>query len=884
MSYCSRCGAPNKPTSNFCASCGAPLVPPPGGGGSGSRKDGPRPPRRSRTPLWIALAVLTVLLAVLAIVFLPRNSRQKDGEEPATPVHRSSSGPDLREVYAAAAPYENRDGTVSEEQAQVAIDAVYSAALENPYVLSCEKDEYGVTMEVADGPDFVYCPVIEDLDAGGGELEIITLQPYDTENREKARKNNWSQDLDAPDDVARALAEKEARWEFEDDVNDGDVTMDRILSLDDYQVILWHGHGGYTQAAGYFLCTEVRWSDELGQRYGLDKSNCCRYGSGTKVGLRPAFFEQHFPDGAFDNAFIYLATCHSGKEQTMAQTLLDKGAAVVFVNSETIGRGYNLNMMHLIAESYLVGPGGDTAQAAIRYLGSGYSFNTPENWSIGDSLALAQLRYGRTDPRAFSTTEVYYLCRPGMDRCPYAEWVKGFPSASPVPVHRQGISDVTVTAGTSQYADLDFDGLQDLISVSDGGRLQLQVDFGSGESWQADMLVDSAGQKPYARLLSFNDGDYLCYAFISENFGSKYGGLYCALYGQDYLRRGPVVPLNCSFELDLDSYGGVYDGQWVVVVGTASQDAVVYGIPEPLYGDLQRMAADYGEPLLPIPYADGVCYEIYAEPRADGNGYSLVYSISCSSQLGFLECPGTVYGACRMRDASHAAVERVWFAEDPNYLYPLSGVTPAMVSRDLSLAVPASGVADGQYWAILYAEDDANGSRVSTEVDLEDYMCFSYEEIASLRPGDTLEMSRFVPIWMSINYRAYGGFSDGYEDVTVESIDRDSDGWMGDTLYINRGSWNQVVLQNWNGCWRVVAEEDYIPMQILQTVSLSFAPDIRIYDRLTPVIIPPPDGSTVYEWSDPYDFFVFNYDMRYFEAQITVKNGVITEMTIPYRP
>ncbi len=886
MRYCTHCGSPVQPGSSFCARCGARLSAsgPAASDGFDDRKDKSRPPRRSHAPLWIALIVLLAALAVPVAILLPKYLAEKQAPV-QTPYPTAADEPDLEPVYAAAAPYENEDGTVAEEQVQEAIDAVYEAALSNPDVISCEKDEYGVYMEVAEGPDFVYCPTVEGMDAGGGPLRIVTLQPFDTENRENARRKGWNLDLDAPDDVAKALSAEDDRWVFAADLNDGNVTMDRILSLSNYQVILWHGHGGYSKSSGYYLCTEVDWSGSLAERYGLNKSNCYRYDSGGKVGLRPAFFDQHFADNAFDNAFIYLATCYSGKEEAMAQTLLDKGAAVVFVNSESIYRDYNLDMLHLISDAYLVGPAGETAQAAIRYLGAGYSYNSPENWTIGDSLALAQFRYGNKDPgKLFNRAEVFYRCRPGMERTPYSEWIKGFLAEEEPSRLRQGLSDLSLTVGSPQYADVDFDGLQDLVTVTGSSRLTLRVDFGSGESWEAELRVDADGETPAARLLSFTDGEFLCYAFIADNPGSKYGGLSWALFGQDYLAGASPVALNTEASPALEAWGGVYDGKWVVVAGTRPGGSLVYSIPEPLYSDLLRMAVDYGEPLLPIPSADGMCYEIYPTPRGDGMGYGLVISRSCSSPLGYVECPGTVYASYYMRSASQAALAQAWFKEDPYFLEPLSGVMPDMVSSDLLSIMPSQtgAVADGQYWAILYAEDDAYGSHVSSEVDLEDYMCFSYEEIAALRVGDTLEMSRFIPIWMIVSYRAYGYFSDGYMDIPVESIEREYNEWFGDLLYIN-SDWGQVCLQDWNGCWRVIVpEHDYIPMQHLRTVTLPIASGARILDYWTAVMFQ--TGDSVIEWEDPYDYFAFNPDMPYFEAKITVENGVITEIVIPYRP
>ena len=203
-----------------------------------------------------------------------------------------------------------------------------------------------------------------------------------------------------------------------------------------------------------------------------------------------------------------------------------------------------------------------------------------------------------------------------------------------------------------------------------------------------------------------------------------------------------------------------------------------------------------------------------------------------------------------------------------------------MVSRDLTLQSSSDAPAEGQYWAILYKLNDGKGSYVSNEVDLADYICLSREEVAALRVGGTLEMSRFVPLRMALGYRRGIG-TDGYEDVSIRSIDTSTLYDKGNVIYINRNSWDEVVLQDWNGCWRVINDDnEYIPKQVLDAVTLSFSPNIRFYDYYTPYHITK-DSLPYYEWDEPYDFFEFNSEEVYFEALITVKNGVITEMTIP---
>ena len=85
-------------------------------------------------------------------------------------------------------------------------------------------------------------------------------------------------------------------------------------------------------------------------------------------------------------------------------------------------------MMHLISESFLVGPSGSITRKAIDELGSHYSFNTAENWSIEDSLTLAKVKYGSKDPnRLINAAKVYYVSRNGESYgLSHNKWMNGF--------------------------------------------------------------------------------------------------------------------------------------------------------------------------------------------------------------------------------------------------------------------------------------------------------------------------------------------------------------------------------------------------------------------------------------------------------------------------
>ena len=325
--------------------------------------------------------------------------------------------------------FTDENGFVLQKDAEYVIDAVYTQALLMPGVTSCEKDEYGVFISTKAGLDYVYLPPIEGIDSTGTSLNIITLQPYSTENKQINIEHSFSFDLDAPDICAQETSAADLRWTYSaaDDVNDENVTLDRILHLNDYKLILWQGHGGYTRRSGYFLCTTIPAADNLFREYKcLTRENAVLLLNGT-LGLKPSFFDECFGENAFDNAFIYFATCFSGKEESFASVFVKKGAAVVFVNSESINRGYNLDMLRMIVESFFVGIDAPVVQNALLKLGSRYSFNSPGNWTISDCLLFARLYYGEKDPNSFfNAAKVYYVGNRNVDNLTYYQWMSAF--------------------------------------------------------------------------------------------------------------------------------------------------------------------------------------------------------------------------------------------------------------------------------------------------------------------------------------------------------------------------------------------------------------------------------------------------------------------------
>ena len=254
--FCPHCGAELGEGERFCPQCGAERKSPPDpegtqekehakfgivgngssdglehakfgivGGGTGGRR---RPPERSwvRTLLLIASGLLAVTALVLTGLLLLGGEKVPKPEE----IHAT-----LQAISKAAAPYQDENGDVPPEQVQAALNAVYTTAKNDPNVSSCRQDPYAVVIHIPSRPTYVYCPTAGGLEPPAAsqqtapvipgydppvsvgptlgeqdlQLQILSVQPYATENREIAERNGYNHDLLAPDLVARDLAARD---------------------------------------------------------------------------------------------------------------------------------------------------------------------------------------------------------------------------------------------------------------------------------------------------------------------------------------------------------------------------------------------------------------------------------------------------------------------------------------------------------------------------------------------------------------------------------------------------------------------------------------------------------------------------------------------------
>ena len=180
-------------------------------------------------------------------------------------------------------------------------------------------------------------------------------------------------------------------------LTDENVTIDALQKLQDAQIFLWHGHGGYDEKYGSYLCTgeklhgisayaKIAKKGIEGISAGIGTRN------GDYLGVNARFFRDD-TDFQLTKGMAYLGSCQSGSTDTLADALRGKGAETVFVNRgfNPVFTGYDIIMMQRIM-SYMSGDSdgifhsaGEALEMADederRRIQEDYNFSWPENSS-----------------------------------------------------------------------------------------------------------------------------------------------------------------------------------------------------------------------------------------------------------------------------------------------------------------------------------------------------------------------------------------------------------------------------------------------------------------------------------------------------------------------
>lgn len=250
--------------------------------------------------------------------------------------------------------------------------------------------EAGVEVTLNDGSIYMYVPEVEGFDGSGadGALKVATYQPCVS-----GYGSTLSSYMEMPDEKANLISSTLLAYSFENtaDYDDKEVDLSALSNFAGYHVILWHGHGGYTQKVGSFMVTGIEYNAENDRRYyTLIKENAFIKTSSGHYAISAEFINHNFDDNAFENSIIYLGTCSSGLDNRLAEAFLNKGASAVYANSNTIHTTYNLSMLNSVVD------------------GLCKTYDNGGSYTVSDALLYAKAQNGNCDTAPNYTTVNLY--------------------------------------------------------------------------------------------------------------------------------------------------------------------------------------------------------------------------------------------------------------------------------------------------------------------------------------------------------------------------------------------------------------------------------------------------------------------------------------------
>ena len=226
-----------------------------------------------------------------------------------------------------------------------------------------------VYIRFSSGLPYLYIPNLEGFLTSGNDIQlsIITCQPH----REEFNTANLN-------DIAYEITGNFSNCSLYARPENELVTAQMIKSyFSSDQIILWFGHGSYDILNHSYLITGESSNNFLLYTNDLLAQRMC-IATGGRLAVNSKFIDKYC--GRMDNSLVYLNCCLSGKTDTLAKSFLNKGAAVVACNTDTIKADYG----HRIQIRTM-----DKMQYVNPDTGNYYTF--------GEALEFAKEEFGRND-------------------------------------------------------------------------------------------------------------------------------------------------------------------------------------------------------------------------------------------------------------------------------------------------------------------------------------------------------------------------------------------------------------------------------------------------------------------------------------------------------
>ena len=246
---------------------------------------------------------------------------------------------------------------------------------ERKQILDYEINDGNVLLRFRSGIPYLYSTSVEGTDGEGEELSlsVITCQPYE------GTYPGWLDPyLELPDQTAEKLdgVFNNCSFSSETDYDGEEVTLSLIRSFSSDEIILWHGNGDYSAEHHSILGTGEMF--DWIHHFGDAVRGQIVWLSDGRAGITSKYIDEYCGD--LSGSFFYLGTCKSGMDDVLANSFLNKGAAAVTANSDTIFTVYDLLMIQSVMNNMTI-----------------LNQDTDNYHTLGEALELAKEQYGEDD-------------------------------------------------------------------------------------------------------------------------------------------------------------------------------------------------------------------------------------------------------------------------------------------------------------------------------------------------------------------------------------------------------------------------------------------------------------------------------------------------------
>lgn len=182
-------------------------------------------------------------------------------------------------------------------------------------------------------------------------MEVVTFQPFFDQTIAEPTIPGWEipEGFDKYRDLLKGAGDylknhiNTIDYDQDDYSINKRITSDLISKLGKNQIIVFEGHGSFTQISDQdpksysVMWTGPYWGQEPVKQEDIDELRIVNAEGNEAISLH--FIEEYCGD--LSGSIVYLGNCYSGRDVTFAQAFLNKGAEAVIGNSDTIRVAYN---------------------------------------------------------------------------------------------------------------------------------------------------------------------------------------------------------------------------------------------------------------------------------------------------------------------------------------------------------------------------------------------------------------------------------------------------------------------------------------------------------------------------------------------------------------